>query len=119
MVSTCCCIRRFAGSSCGLTSGRKLRENFTICSQPTSPGHEPRRSAMTLLVTGATGHVGAEIVKQAAKLGLPVIALHRGTLSPDAQADPLVTWLRCDLTSAGEVRQLAEMHRIDSCIHAA
>ena len=75
---------------------------------------------MTLLVTGATGHVGAEIVKQAAKLGLQVIALHRGPLSPDAQAaGPLVTWLPCDLTSAAEVRQLAEQYRIDACIHAA
>src|SRR5882724_10578912 len=76
---------------------------------------------MTLLVTGATGHVGSEIVRQAAKVGLQVIALHRSTLSPaDAQAaGPLVTWLPCDLTSAREVRQLAEMHRIDACIHAA
>src|SRR5947199_1959450 len=118
MVSTCCCIRRFAGSNYGLTSGRKLQENFTICSPQISPGHEPRRSVMTLLVTGATGHVGAEIVKQAAKLGLQVIALHRGPLSPDAQAaGPLVTWLPCDLTSAGEVRRLAETYRIDACIH--
>jgi nucleoside-diphosphate-sugar epimerase len=78
---------------------------------------------MTLLVTGATGHVGLEIVRQAAESGLQVIALHRGArapaLSAEAQAVSRVTWLRCELTSAAEVRQLAENHRIDACIHAA
>ena len=33
---------------------------------------------MTLLVTGATGHVGGEILRQAARRGMEVIAVHRG-----------------------------------------
>lgn len=73
---------------------------------------------MTLLVTGAAGHVGGEIVRQAARLKMPVIAIHRGVLPADATS-PSVTWLRCDLADAGAVRRLVEEHRIDTCIHAA
>ncbi len=72
---------------------------------------------MTLLVTGATGHVGGEIVRQAAQRGMPVIATYRGELR--AEANSSVTWVRCDLADAGAVRRLAEEHRIDACIHAA
>jgi len=70
---------------------------------------------MSLLVTGATGHVGAEIVRQAARRGMPVIATHRG----EAPKTDGVTWVRCDLNDAGAVRALAEIHRVDACIHAA
>jgi nucleoside-diphosphate-sugar epimerase len=73
---------------------------------------------MTLLVTGATGHVGGEIVRQTAQRGMPVIATYRGELRAD-EANPSITWLRCDLADAGAVRRLAEEHRIDACIHAA
>jgi UDP-glucuronate 4-epimerase len=76
---------------------------------------------MTLLVTGAMGHVGYEIVRQAAQLGMPVIALYRGTFD-EARAQAAgagVQWLRCDLADAGAVRDLADAHRIDACIHAA
>jgi nucleoside-diphosphate-sugar epimerase len=72
---------------------------------------------MTLLVTGATGHVGGEIVRQAAQRGMPVVAIYRGDLR--AQAASSVTWVRCDLADASAVRRLAEAHRIDACIHAA
>jgi UDP-glucuronate 4-epimerase len=73
---------------------------------------------MTLLVTGATGHVGGEIVRQAAQRGMRIVATYRGELRAD-EARPSVTWLRCDLADAGAVRRLAEEHRIDACIHAA
>lgn len=72
---------------------------------------------MTLLITGATGHVGGEIVRQAARRGMPVIATHRG--EPPNTTENSVKWLRCDLTDASAVRKLAEQHRIDACIHAA
>jgi dTDP-4-dehydrorhamnose reductase len=70
---------------------------------------------MTLLVTGATGHVGGEIARQAALRGMRVIATYRGELR--AAADSPVTWVRCDLADANAVRRLAEEHRIDACIH--
>ena len=72
---------------------------------------------MTLLVTGATGHVGGEIVRQAARRGMRVVATYRGELR--AEGDSSVTWVRCDLADAGAVHRLAEEHRIDACIHAA
>lgn len=71
---------------------------------------------MTLLVTGATGHVGGEIVRQAAAKGMSVVATHRGERT---ETDPRVAWARCELTDASAVRALAEKHRIDACIHAA
>ena len=76
---------------------------------------------MTLLVTGAMGHVGYEIVRQAAQRGMPIIELYRGTFD-EARARAAgtgVQWLRCDLADDGAVRDLAEAHRIDACIHAA
>lgn len=73
---------------------------------------------MTLLVTGATGHVGGAIVRQAAQRGMPVIAVCRGRL-PDKAPGPPVTWVRCDLADANAVRGLMEHHGIDACIHAA
>ena len=74
---------------------------------------------MTLLVTGASGHVGGEIVRQAAQRGMRIIATYRGELRADQRNDSSVTWVRCDLADADAVRHLAGEHRIDACIHAA
>jgi nucleoside-diphosphate-sugar epimerase len=74
---------------------------------------------MTLLVTGASGHVGGEIVRQAAKRGMPVIAIHRGALRAGETSNAAVTWVRCDLADRNAVGKLAQAHRIDACIHAA
>ena len=74
---------------------------------------------MTLLVTGATGHVGGEIVRQAAQRGMPVIATYRGELRADerrihrsngcAAISPMPT--PCAVSHRS--------NRIDACIHAA
>lgn len=76
---------------------------------------------MTLLVTGASGHIGLELVKLAAKRGMKAVATHRGDLREvDARAaGPGVTWHACDLADASAVRDLAAKHKIDACIHAA
>ena len=75
---------------------------------------------MTLLVTGAMGHVGGEIMRQAAKRGMPVIAIARDEVSEaQAQAFPSVKWLQCDLADTEAVLALAQRNRIDACIHAA
>jgi UDP-glucuronate 4-epimerase len=76
---------------------------------------------MTLLVTGAMGHVGYEIVRQSALRGIPVIALYRGTFraAEGGMAGSEVTWLRRDLADGEAVRRLAEEYAIDACIHAA
>jgi UDP-glucuronate 4-epimerase len=74
-----------------------------------------------LLVTGAMGHVGYEIVRQAAESGMPVIAVYRGSFNAAAAEalGPVVTWLQCDLADARAVRAFAQAHRIGACIHAA
>ena len=75
---------------------------------------------MTLLVTGATGHVGGEIVRQAMKRDMPVIAVARDAVGEaEAQAFPSVKWLQCDLADTDAVMALTARNRIDACIHAA
>ena len=56
---------------------------------------------MLLLVTGAMGHVGYEVVRQAAARGHRVVAQYRGTLrEDDARAVAgSVTWLKLDPVS--------------------
>jgi UDP-glucuronate 4-epimerase len=74
---------------------------------------------MALLVTGATGHVGGEIVRQARLRRMPVIAVHRREPPVREPQDSSVKWVRHDLADAGAARGLAQEHRIDACIHAA
>jgi nucleoside-diphosphate-sugar epimerase len=74
---------------------------------------------MTLLVTGAMGHVGGAIVRQAAKRGVSVIAVHRGELRASEPASSSIKWLQCDLSDARAVNDMIEKHPVDVCIHAA
>jgi UDP-glucuronate 4-epimerase len=76
---------------------------------------------VALLVTGATGHLGREVVGQALAAGASVIAQYRTTY-PDHEARMLgdkVTWVQCDLADAAAVVALCEAHQIDACIHSA
>jgi UDP-glucuronate 4-epimerase len=74
-----------------------------------------------LLVTGAMGHVGYEIVRQAAESGMPILAVYRGSLNEAAAraVGSATTWLQCDLADANAVRALSQAYHIDACIHAA
>ena len=74
---------------------------------------------MTLLVTGAMGHVGGAIVRQAAKRGMPVLAVYRGELRASETTNASVKWLQCDLADPRAVSDMIEKHPIDACIHAA
>lgn len=76
---------------------------------------------MALLVTGAMGHVGQEIVRQALASGASVVAQYRSTFrEQDTQAlRGNVTWARCDLSDPSAVQSLCETHQIDACIHSA
>jgi nucleoside-diphosphate-sugar epimerase len=76
---------------------------------------------VALLVTGAMGHVGQEVVRHAARTGAPVIAHYRATYRDrDARAfGDNVTWVFCDLADTRAVAALCERHAIDACIHSA
>lgn len=76
---------------------------------------------MALLVTGAMGHVGREVVRQAAAAGATVIAQYRTTYrASDVRAlGSKVQWVSCDLADGAAVEKLCEAHPIDSCIHSA
>src|SRR6266568_3010146 len=74
---------------------------------------------MTLLVTGAMGHVGGAIVRQAAQPGMSVLAVYRGELRASETANLSVKWLQCDITDARAVSDMIERHSVDACIHAA
>lgn len=76
---------------------------------------------MTLLVTGAMGHLGYEIVRQAAAQGEDVVALYRGTWrEADAAAiTGRVRWVQADLKDAAGVLALSKSQAITRCIHSA
>ena len=46
---------------------------------------------MTLMVTGATGHVGGEILRQAAQRGMDVIAVSRDEAT-ESKSTRRLTW---------------------------
>jgi nucleoside-diphosphate-sugar epimerase len=75
---------------------------------------------MTLLVTGAMGHVGLEIVRKLAP-HRKVLGHYNRTFRPrDAEElGPNVTWLSCDLTDREAVDRLCEDLEVDACIHLA
>jgi UDP-glucuronate 4-epimerase len=75
---------------------------------------------MTLLITGAMGHVGYEVARAAAR-SRPVIAqYHRSFRRQDAEAlGANVMWAQCDLADAQAVSRLCEEHGVDACIHLA
>ncbi len=76
---------------------------------------------MAILVTGAMGYVGYEVVRQACAAGEAVVACDLEISRPeDARAlGSGVTWVPCDLFDEKAVEALAGDHRIDACIHLA
>jgi nucleoside-diphosphate-sugar epimerase len=67
------------------------------------------------------GHVGREVVRQAAAAGVTVIAQYRTTYreSDVREAGGRVHWVACDLSDAPAVARLCEAHPVDACIHTA
>ncbi|MEZ5844706.1 MAG: NAD(P)-dependent oxidoreductase [Hyphomicrobiaceae bacterium] len=76
---------------------------------------------MALLVTGAMGHVGLEVVRQAALRGHEVIALRRETFDADSiqSVGDRVVWVQADLADEAAVDALVTDHKIDGAIHPA
>lgn len=76
---------------------------------------------MVLLVTGAMGHVGQDLVRQAAERGHRVVAQYRGRFNADAPANSLrdVRWVKAELTDVDAVAALIETHGVTGAIHTA
>jgi UDP-glucuronate 4-epimerase len=76
---------------------------------------------VALLITGAMGHVGQEVVRHALAAGATLIAQYRTTYRDwDVRAlDPKIKWVACDLADPAAVAALCEAHPIDACIHTA
>ena len=74
-----------------------------------------------LLVTGAMGHVGYELARQAVARGIPVVGQYMSTFrEQDAERlGPGIVWARCDLADPFGVAMLAAEHDIEGCIHTA
>jgi nucleoside-diphosphate-sugar epimerase len=70
---------------------------------------------MTLLITGATGHVGGALVRLADAAGQEAVALYRG----DRPAGTGTRWAACDLNNPDALSQLSDRHNITTCIHTA
>lgn len=76
---------------------------------------------MALLVTGAMGHVGLEVVRQAVRNGHRVVAAYRNAFhSGDAaEIGPLATWVRADLSNPIELDAVLAANRVQGAIHTA
>jgi UDP-glucuronate 4-epimerase len=76
---------------------------------------------MVLLVTGASGHIGQEIVQQAKASSHQVLAVNRSGRPPPGMDGnvPGVTWAACDLTDAEAVSALMVKYPVSACIHGA
>lgn len=73
---------------------------------------------MKVLVTGATGFIGGEIVSELSGNNQQVLALGRfGKVSADKF--PKVTWFQKDITDYKNLSDLEEMPGIDAIIHSA
>lgn len=76
---------------------------------------------MALLVTGAMGHVGLEVVRQAVRKGHRVVAVHRNAFhSGDAaEIGPLARWVRADLSDPKELEAVLAENAVQGAIHSA
>lgn len=76
-------------------------------------------AASPVLVTGATGFIGAHVVQRLNNNGVPVIALSRSTPQHTLAVSRQTRSIQCDLLDARDVESLVRTHRPTTCIHAA
>ncbi|MEQ1615601.1 MAG: NAD(P)-dependent oxidoreductase [Hyphomicrobiaceae bacterium] len=76
---------------------------------------------MTLLITGAMGHVGFAVARKAAADGRQIVAQYRSQFQADEAATlgGNVKWVRCDLDDASAVADMVRENAITACLHSA
>jgi len=76
---------------------------------------------MSVLVTGAMGHVGNMTAMACAGAGLDVVAHYHSTYNAAwAQAaGPRITWVKGDVTDFAHLLEIAEKHGVEGAIHSA
>lgn len=76
---------------------------------------------MSVLVTGAMGHVGYMTARACAQAGLDVVAHYHSTYNAKwAQAaGPRVRWVKGDVTDFAHLLEIAEQHGVEGAIHSA
>lgn len=90
----------------------------------TAPGNQSADAP--LLLTGASGFLGAWILRRAVELGRPIVACDlsgdRGRLEqvlPGGADNPLIAWERLDVTDAAAVAATVERHDPAAILHLA
>ena len=78
----------------------------------------------TVLVTGANGFVGTNLVRALARKGAPVLALARDTPDPEthlflSEVADQVTWRVGDVRDREGLCNLAQKHGVDRIVHSA
>lgn len=75
----------------------------------------------TVLVTGANGFVGINLVHQLGKKGIPVLATSRRPPDAAAELAPAapVEWVLCDVTQRQALIELVQSRAVTRIIHAA
>lgn len=79
-----------------------------------------------VLVTGASGFIGANIMKYLAQRKRKVLGVHRHVGGPDLlvknylqELDGYVSWVEADLTDYERVMSIADSYKLNGVIHAA
>ncbi len=76
---------------------------------------------MSVLVTGAMGHVGYMTALACAEAGLDVVAHYHSTYNPKLAeaAGPRMTWVKGDVTDLAHLLEISEQHGVEGAIHSA
>lgn len=74
---------------------------------------------MRALVTGASGFIGAPVVRALMAEGHQVIGVSRSTPPPDGVAAPAILWLEADLLKAQSADRLMQAAKPDALVHLA
>jgi len=76
-----------------------------------------RMSDLKVVITGASGFIGAPLVKKLAKLGCDVLAISRSV--PASNIEDSVEWLEADLSSVITYKEKVELFAPEVIIHLA